>query len=256
MRETIPRIQRVYLRFEDAGHGMMRLAASLTPPAYSEPVLVLLSRGIMPLGQPISLLLVSDPSQNEALRGLPGKDGVDGDDGASAYQLARQDGYGGTRAAWLASLVGAAGASAYDLARAAGYGGTLTQWLTTLVGAAGLSAYDVAKAAGFVGTQAQWLASLKGKDASAYLGSVTVTQTTAALIAAGARRVPVTIAASLGVTAGDALTFCPTQVQAGYAVHDVVAVSATSLNFGVSGPLLAIGATMPPIAGKLFRLNS
>lgn len=88
MRETTPRNQRIYLRFEDAGMGMMRLAASLTPPAYKEPVLVLLSRGVMPLGQPVSLLLISDPTQNEALRGNPG------DQGLSAYQLARQQGYG------------------------------------------------------------------------------------------------------------------------------------------------------------------
>jgi hypothetical protein len=131
MRETTPRNQRIYLRFEEAGMGMMRLAASLTPPAYKEPVLVLLSRGVMPLGQPVSLLLVSDPSQNEALRGK---------DGLSAYQLAQQQGYGGTQAAWLASLVGADGKSAYQLARAAGYGGTETQWLATLKGSDGAAA--------------------------------------------------------------------------------------------------------------------
>lgn len=252
MRETTPRIQRIYLRFEDAGHGMMRLAASLTPPAYSEPVLVLLSRGIMPLGQPISLLLVSDPTQNEALRG---KDGDDGIDGASAYELARQAGYGGTRTAWLASLVGAAGASAYDLARAAGYGGTQTQWLTTLVGAAGLSAYDVAKAAGFVGTQAQWLASLKGRDASAYLGAITIAQTATVAIQAGVRRLVLPIPASLGVAAGDSLYIAPAAALAGYALHDVVAVSPTSLNIGLTGPLLALGASFA-IPAKLFRLNS
>jgi hypothetical protein len=160
--------------------------------------------------------LVSDPAADTTLRGL------------SAYQLARQEGYGGTLTAWLASLVGAAGADAYAIARELGYGGTKTQWI----------------------------ASLKGAPASAYLGSVTVAQTATAILAAGVRRVPVTVPTGLGVAAGDALTFCPTAVAAGYAVHDVVAVSATSLNFGVSGPLLAIGAAMPPIAGKLFRLNA
>jgi hypothetical protein len=251
-RETTPRIQRVYLRLEDAGHGMMRLAASLTPPAYDEPVLVLLSRGVMPLGQPISLLLVSDPSQNDSLRGKPG---ADGQDGASAYQLAQQQGYGGTQAAWLASLIGAAGASAYELARAAGYGGTMTQWLASLVGAAGLSAYDVAHAAGFVGTQSQWLASLKGKDASSYLGTVTIGQTATVVIQAGIRRLVLTIPASLGVAAGDSLYLAPMAAFAGYALHDVVAVSATSLNIGLTTPLLAVGASFA-IPSKLFRLNT
>jgi hypothetical protein len=55
----------------------------------------------------------------------------------------------------------AGGASAYDVAVINGFVGTQAQWLTTLVGA---SAYQVAVNNGFVGTQAQWLASLKGVD--------------------------------------------------------------------------------------------
>lgn len=227
MRETTPRIQRVYLRLEDAGHGMMRLAASLTPPTYDEPVLVILSRGVMPLGQPVSLLLVSDPTQVDALRGLPGKDGIDG---ASAYQLARQQGYAGTLTAWLASLVGAAGASAYDLARAGGYGGTQTAWLASLKGAA-------------------------GKDASAYLGTITIGQTATVVIQAGVRRLAVTIPTSLGVAAGDSLYLAPTKAIDGYALHDVVAVSPTALSVGLTAPLLAIGASFA-IPAKLFRFNT
>jgi hypothetical protein len=149
------------------------------------------------------------------------------------------------------------GLSAYQLARASGYGGTIAQWLTTLVGAAGLSAYEIARAAGYGGTQTQWLASLNGKDgknASALLGTVAVAQTAAVVIAAGVRRLAITIPASLGVAAGDSLTLCPTQALAGYAIHDVVAVSSTSLSVGLSGPLLAVGASFS-INCKLFRLN-
>lgn len=227
MRETTPRIQRVYLRFEDAGHGAMRLSASLTPPSYAEPVLVLLSRGVMPAGQPVSLLLVSDPTQDPALRGLPGKDGEDGDDGLSAYQLARQQGYGGTLTAWLASLAGANGASAYDLARAAGYGGTQTQWLATL----------------------------KGAPASALLGTIAVGEKATVAISAGPRRLLLTIPASLGVVAGDSLYLAPSQAIPGYVLHDVVAVSATQLSIGLTGPVLALGTSFS-ISCKLFRLNS
>jgi len=233
MKETTPRIQRIYLRFSYPGSGMMKLHASLVPPAYDEPLLVLLSRGVMPMGQPFSTLLVSDPTQNEALRGKAGKDGIDGTngtnglDGLSAYQLAGQQGYGGTLTAWLASLIGTAGLSAYEIARELGYGGTKTQWL----------------------------ASLNGKNASAILGNVTLAQTATVAISAGTRRIVVTIPASWGVIAGDPLIALPSSAVAGYAVHDVVAVSATSLSIGMTAPLLAIGASFS-IPCRIARLNT
>ncbi len=227
MKETTPRIQRIYLRFSYPGSGMMKLHASLIPPAYDEPLLVLLSRGVMPMGQPFSTLLVSDPTQNDALRGKPGTDGDDGLDGLSAYQLARQQGYGGTLTAWLASLIGAAGLSAYEIARELGYGGTKTQWL----------------------------ASLNGRNASAILGSITIAQTATVAISAGTRRMVVTIPASWGVVAGDPLVALPSAAIVGYAVHDVVAVSATSLSIGITAPLLVIGASFS-IPCRIARLNT
>ncbi len=250
--ETVPNNRRIYLVIQPMTGGMVRMRLSATPPAYGEPAAVLLSRGVLPLGADISIDVVSNPAGNPDLRGLPGKDGADG---ASAYQLARDGGYGGTQTAWLASLVGAAGTSAYEVARDLGYGGTKTQWIASLAGVAGLSAYDVAKAAGFVGTQAQWLASLKGAPASAYLGAVTVGQTATVAIAAGVRRLVLTIPASLGVLAGDSLYLAPTVALAGYALHDIVAVSPTSLNIGLTGPLLALNAGFA-IPCKLFRLNT
>lgn len=78
-----------------------------------------------------------------------GGDGTPGEDGASAYEVAVANGYVGTEADWLLTLVGpqgdpgepgadgqdgADGASAYDIARDHGYGGTETQWLATLKG--------------------------------------------------------------------------------------------------------------------------
>lgn len=42
----------------------------------------------------------------DGIDGEPGRDGTDGTEGASAYQLARAQGYGGTQAQWLASLKG------------------------------------------------------------------------------------------------------------------------------------------------------
>ena len=46
---------------------------------------------------------------NEWDNGDPGKDGIIGVDGKSAYDLAVESGYVGTKAQWLASLVGPQG---------------------------------------------------------------------------------------------------------------------------------------------------
>lgn len=84
--------------------------------------------------------------------------------GKSAYQLAKDAGYTGTEAEWIASQKGKTGddgKTAFELAQAAGFQGTEAEWLASLVGK---SAYQVAKDNGFKGTEAQWLASLDGKD--------------------------------------------------------------------------------------------
>ncbi|PZT91974.1 hypothetical protein [Sphingomonas sp.] len=263
MRETTPRIQRIYLRVSYPGDGTVKLHASLTPPDYDEPLLVLLSRGVMPMGQPFSVLLVSDPTQNEALRGKAatvrvgsvtagatgsapkvansGTDTAavldftlpaprDGTDGASAYQVARAAGYGGTEAQWLATLVGTAGRSAYQLARDNGYGGTLTQWLASLVGA-------------------------QGKDATTLLGTVTLTETAAQVaISAGTRRLTITTPSAWGVKVGDDLVVSPVSVPAGYATHDVTVTGPNTITVGLTAPLLAVGASYS-IQCRVRRFN-
>lgn len=97
--------------------------------------------------------------------------------GASAYEVATDNGFVGTQEEWLASLVGAngatgaAGASAYAVAVSNGFIGTESEWLASLVGAAGISgadgsdgasAYEIAMSLGFVGTEAEWLGTLVG----------------------------------------------------------------------------------------------
>lgn len=263
MRETTPRIQRIYLRISYPGDGTVKLHSSLTPPDYDEPLLVLLSRGVMPMGQPFSVLLVSDPTQNPALRGKAatvrvgsvtvgpvgsapkvansGADSAavldftlpaprDGLDGPSAYQVARAAGYSGTETQWLATLIGATGKSAYQLARDNGYGGTLTQWLASLVGA-------------------------PGKDATTLLGTVTLTEAAALVaISAGTRRVTITTPAAWGVKVGDDLIVNPIAVPAGYATHDVTVTGPNTITVGLTAPLLAIGASYS-IPCRLRRLN-
>ena len=58
----------------------------------------------------------------------------DGEEGASAYELAVEHGYSGTEEQWLQSLQGEDGASAYEIAVEHGYTGTEEQWLESLHG--------------------------------------------------------------------------------------------------------------------------
>ena len=90
-----------------------------------------------------------------------------GEPGKSAYEIAVEGGYKGTKEQWLASLKGERGEpgkSAYEVAVAGGYEGTEEQWLTSLHGPNGLTAYEVAVAEGFKGTVEEWLDSLHGRD--------------------------------------------------------------------------------------------
>lgn len=83
--------------------------------------------------------------------GLPGKDGVAGQDGKSAYQVAVDNGFDGTEVEWLRSLHGNDG-----LDGKSGRDG--------LPGQSGKSAYEIAITNGFTGTETEWLESLKGRD--------------------------------------------------------------------------------------------
>ena len=75
--------------------------------------------------------------------GLPGKDGVAGQDGKSAYQVAVDNGFDGTEVEWLRSLHGNDG-----LDGKSGRDG--------LPGQSGKSAYEIAVINGFTGTETEW----------------------------------------------------------------------------------------------------
>ena len=110
---------------------------------------------------------------------------VQGVDGKSAYEIAKEHGYSGTEEEWLASLKGETGATgktgkkgadgstAFELAKKHGYEGTEEQWLASLKGtdgingvngSDGLSAYEIAKKNGYKDSEEEWLKSLHGKD--------------------------------------------------------------------------------------------
>ncbi|MES3152947.1 hypothetical protein [Sphingomonas faeni] len=211
MHQTIPYSQRVYLMFKQGADGRVTLSFSLMPPPLTSGMVALLVRGVIYDGALLSLPLVSDPTQDEHLRGPAGKDGSNGIDGASAYQIAR----------------------------AAGYGGTQTQWLASLRATDGKDGKN----------------GLDGKSAAALLGTVTIGQTATVALTAGVRRLVITVPTSMGLAAGDPLALAPTKAIDGYAIHDAIAVSSTSINVGLTAPLLAIGASFS-IPAKLFRLNT
>lgn len=95
----------------------------------------------------------------EGLRqGLDGNHGAKGERGYSAYEIAQQDGYTGTKEEWLASLKGQKG----DQGNPGVRGVEGPRGIPGVNGLPGASAYEIAKANGYTGSQAEWLQSLKG----------------------------------------------------------------------------------------------
>lgn len=139
----------LYLTFFDLKNGRMRVRFDTVEPTGAGAMVAMLSRGKLTRDiSNVEFEIVTDPTTDTALRGTDGK---------SAYQIARDKGYGGTE----------------------------TQWLTTLAGGEGKSAYQIARESGYGGTQMQWLASLKGADATTLLGTITISERAVIAISAG-----------------------------------------------------------------------
>ena len=84
--------------------------------------------------------------------------------GASAYEVAVDNGFQGSEQEWLNSLRGADGQSAYQLWLAKGNVGSEEEFLHSLKGTDGLSAYEAWLKAGNVGSEEDFLHSLKGEQ--------------------------------------------------------------------------------------------
>jgi hypothetical protein len=93
------------------------------------------------------------PQGERGERGLQGNPGENGLAGASAYQIAVGNGFSGSEAQWIASLVGPKGDKG-DTGNAGSPGLT------------GASAYQIAISNGFSGSEAEWLESLKASQTS------------------------------------------------------------------------------------------
>ena len=124
MHETVPANRRVYMVVQQGSGGMTQMRLSLTPPSFRDPAAVFILRGILPLGDDITLNMVSDPSADPQLTGPAGQ---------SAYQVARSLGYGGTATQWLATLHGADGKDGKNGRDAAALLGTLAITQTATV---------------------------------------------------------------------------------------------------------------------------
>jgi hypothetical protein len=93
------------------------------------------------------------PQGERGERGLQGNPGENGLAGASAYQIAVGNGFSGSEAQWIASLVGPKGDKG-DTGNAGSPGLT------------GASAYQIAISNGFSGSETEWLESLKASQTS------------------------------------------------------------------------------------------
>ena len=110
---------------------------------------------------PPSGKLVKDSLEQIEL--TPGPQGIQGEEGDSAYEVAVKEGFVGNETAWLASLKGADGEQGADGVQGPP-GNDGAKGADGEKGDDGLSAYEVAVEEGFVGDETAWLASLKGAD--------------------------------------------------------------------------------------------
>lgn len=112
-------------------------------------------------------------TERDWLNSLKGKDGTNGTNGESAYEIAiRRGTFDGSEGEWLESLNGTDGRNGVD--GLTPYIGSDGNWIigddNTGIkakgenGAAGKSAYDIACDNGFDGDEEEWIKSLKGKD--------------------------------------------------------------------------------------------
>lgn len=225
--------RRLYLTFFAQDNGRMRAKFDVLEPTGAGAMVAMLTRDT----HAIEFEIVTDPTKDPALRGPAGKDGADGKNG--------QNGTNGTN--------GDDGLSAYQLARQQGYGGTLTQWLTTLVGAAGKDGTNGTNGSnGRDGTNGA-----NGKDAASVLGSVTIAETNIIGITAGVRRRVVT--ATFDVPTGATLLLLPkAPPPVGYIVQAAWAITSAKpreLTVDLTVPAITI-LTSYSIDCWLVRLNA
>lgn len=275
MRETVPRNSRVYGVIEMADDGMARLRLSAAPPVYDNPMAVLIWRGVLPQGNDVVLELVSDPTDNEALRGRPGaaatltvRSVATGDPGSPVKIVnagtengavlditipAGNDGSNPTpaqiasaAAAYLAMNPPAAGKDATAPTIAIGKATTLAAGSAATITNSG-TATALKLDFGIPG-------GAPGPAAATLLGAAVLIDRATLALSAGVRTVTVT--GVTGLAAGDAVVLVPTAIPpAGYAITSAIATATGTLVVTLVAPVLAAG-TSTSIAVKVYRLTA
>lgn len=210
-------IRRIWLSMHPStSPGRLGLTLSpVAPDEHTHCMAILMTRGDLPTGWPLELSVVTDPAADPSLKGKPGDPGPAG---ASVYELARAQGFSGTQAQWLASLVGPKGSDATDA--------------------------QVAEQV------AAWMAA---HPITTIVGTARLTFTATVQIAAGVHDYVVALA---GLAVGDALQLTPAAaLPTGWAIHGAVVTKAGEMRLTVTTPLLAIGANVT-IDLKVRRLNA
>jgi len=92
--------------------------------------------------------------------------------------------------------------------------------------------------------------------ANTLLGTFTLSETAVVAIAAGTRRLTVTVPSGWGVNTGQNLVAFPTSVpSSAYATHDVIATGPNTISVGLTTPLIAVMASYS-ITCRLVRINT
>lgn len=213
--------RRLYLTFFDQSNGRMRAKFDVIEPTGAGAIVAMLTRGKLTKDtKAIEFDIVTDPTKDPSLRGPAGKDGTNGVDGLSAYQLARQQ----------------------------GYGGTLTQWLATLIGRDGKDGVNGTN--GRDGTNGK-----DGINATTLLGTITISEQAVVAISAGTRRIAITTPTAWNVAKGQDFIVCADALpSASYALHDAIATGPNTLSIGITTPALALLSSYS-ITARVRRLN-
>ena len=112
----------------------------------------------------------NDAEIREMINSIADGNGIKGEDGKSAYELAQENGFKGSEQEWLESLKGEQGPAGPqgEKGEPFKYEDFTEEQLADLVkniedGADGKSAYELAQENGFKGSEQEWLESLKGE---------------------------------------------------------------------------------------------
>jgi hypothetical protein len=95
-----------------------------------------------------------------------------------------------------------------------------------------------------------------GTPGNTLLGTITIAESSLITLTAGVRRVTIATPGAWGVTTAQNLVVFPTAaLPAGYAVHEVIATAANTIQIDLTVPVLSIAGSYS-ISARLVRVNT